>query len=325
MSSPCTPCRRWLRFSALAGFAAWMAISVLVHARIADMGLGWSVQLNVTGIFLLAPLVLVPLGLALVPGPADDIGGPFWFWAARLQPPAAAAIVASFWLRPGPLAAALATPWLLMAALVALDGFARLWRRRLARPEEICVDAAMVFLPAGAAWALASRLGLTPIGFQEPLVLLTAVHFHFAGFVAALLAGLTGRARRSWGRPGGALYLPLAAGVVLGVPLLAVGIATHRTLELAGALILAFSVGALALYTALWVAPRFRPLAAAFLLAFSCACAICGMHFAGRYAASHWRGNDAISIRRMALVHGLLNALGFSLCGVAAWTRVDRK
>ncbi len=38
-----------------------------------------------------------------------------------------------------------------------------------------------------AGWLVASRLGVEPLGFDEPIVLLAAVHFHFAGFVTAVM------------------------------------------------------------------------------------------------------------------------------------------
>jgi hypothetical protein len=40
----------------------------------------------------------------------------------------------------------------------------------------------------GGAWLVASRLGMRPMGIQEPIGLLTAVHFHFAGFATAMIA-----------------------------------------------------------------------------------------------------------------------------------------
>jgi hypothetical protein len=51
----------------------------------------------------------------------------------------------------------------------------------------------MLYLPIGGAWLVASRLGIQPLGFGDTIVLLTAVHFHFAGFAAPVLAGLAGR------------------------------------------------------------------------------------------------------------------------------------
>jgi len=50
---------------------------------------------------------------------------------------------------------------------------------------------ARIDLAVGGAWLVASRLGMRPMGIQEPIVLLTAVHFHYAGFATATIAAAT--------------------------------------------------------------------------------------------------------------------------------------
>jgi len=43
------------------------------------------------------------------------------------------------------------------------------------------------------------------------------------------------------------------------------------------------------------------------------------MIYAGVYAAADFAGEVWIAIPQMARTHGILNALGFSLCGLAGW------
>ena len=62
------------------------------------------------------------------------------------------------------------------------------------------------------------RAGLRPLGFPDLIVLLTAVHFHYAGFALPVLTGLV--ARVLGGPAAGAACL----GVIAGVPLVAIGI-----------------------------------------------------------------------------------------------------
>src|SRR5258707_9174490 len=95
--------RGWSRNSAMVGALAWTAMCAYAGVGKAPLGV---IEL----LFLFAALVVVPLGLSLgdgiVPGPHR------WMHLLEIfQPLAAALLVASFWVTPGPYAAALALPW----------------------------------------------------------------------------------------------------------------------------------------------------------------------------------------------------------------------
>src|SRR5258705_449888 len=79
--------------------------------------------------------------------------------------------------------------------------------------RELCLDAGLVFLLVGGLWATASRAAMRPLGFDDTVVLLTANHFHYAGFIVPIVAGLAGR------RLPGRLGDLTALGVIAGVPL----------------------------------------------------------------------------------------------------------
>jgi hypothetical protein len=315
-----------LGWSAMAGFAVWCALSVAVHARWTLLGLEWGLQLNITGVFLLAPLVTTPLALLL--GEPQGAGGrKAWMCASLLQPVAAAAVLGSFLLAPGGVAAGLAVPWAIFSLCAAASGLGRFMEHGFSRPEEVAIDVGLSMLPVGAVWLLASRAGQSLAGFSEPFVLLTAVHFHFAGLVAAVIVGLAGRRLRAWNSKALPFYFVLAAGVVFGVPLLAAGIASHTKFEVVAALILAFSLGGFCIFALFAIVPRLPGWPARILVALAFLSAIWSMHYAGHYAASLGRGGPppaAYSIPKMATVHGLLNALGFSLCGLLGWVAAGR-
>src|SRR5262245_26019006 len=147
--------------SVIAGAAAWCWSLVLVDWD----GPGLLV--------VLAALVVCPLGLIVAAAP----GRPTlpWVGAVVLQLPAALLLVPAFALSPGLAAGALTLPWLAFAGLAGLSGLERLHR---GREGGWGVAVGLVFLPVGAAWLLASRLGLAPLGFAEPIIVLTAAHFH---------------------------------------------------------------------------------------------------------------------------------------------------
>ena len=309
-----------------AGFVVWCALGIATHERWTTLGMEWGPQLEIVGFFLLAPLVLAPLGLALA-GPGEGTGD-LWRRAVWLQPPAAAGVFASFFLPVGDLAAALAVPWTLLGATLALCGLKGFASRGFSRWEETCFDAAFVNIAVGAGWLVASRAGMNPMGFKEPMIVLAAVHFHFAGFTTLVMAGMAGRRLRAWGRPAWAFYVPVAAAMILSIPLLMAGIATSaetRTVEVPTALLLAASVTAYALLVLFAIVPRLRRPVPVILLVLSSGSALLSMHYAVRFALGNWRGVAAVPLPRMITLHGFLNALGFTLCGGVAWALLGRE
>lgn len=267
-------------------------------------------------LFLVATVAVVPLALRLVARTGDragwSLGGARW-----LQPGAAVAVVGSFLTRRGGTAAALAAPWLLLTLIVALHGFGRL-RRDRRTAAELAIDAGCLMLPVGGGWLVLSRLGATPLGFEEPLILLTAVHFHYAAFGTLVLTGMAGRAAGE-----GRLVRATTAGAIVAPPLLAAGITLSPGLDLLAATILVVSLSALAVLTLARIAPRL-PAAPRVLLTLSAMSLLAGMALALAYAVGEFTGIGLISLGRMARIHGPLNGLGFVLAGLLGWTLVPR-
>ena len=272
-------------------------------------------------LLLFGPLLAVPGGLSMVVGqqaPGELRGeGP----VVRFLLPAALCVVVSRWLAPGFPAAALAAPWLLVTGLVALLGLQRIIRRGFFPLAELTVDAGLLYLPVGGGWLLLSSAGLEPMGFDSTIVLLTAVHFHFAGFSAALVAGLTGRVLkgdasvtdnvRSFAL---GAYRLAAAIVILGPPLVAVGIMASPIVEVISGV--ALSIGMLTLAFVLVLialaVERFLP---KLLLCIAALSLTATMALSMTYAAGEYRGEELVSIATMAATHGVANVLGFTFCG----------
>ena len=112
-------------------------------------------------------------------------------------------------------------PWFLLAILnggQSLFAFSRKPERNL---PGLAVLASDLYLPVGAVWALFDQFHFQPLGFSGIIVLLTAVHFHYAGFALPRLTGLwLARQRDRF------VFQLSTWGVIAGVPLVAVGITT---------------------------------------------------------------------------------------------------
>jgi hypothetical protein len=271
----------------------------------------------VGALFLLGPLVLVPLGFRLIE-PGRPLADRLHRLAVRGSWPAGAALALAMALPAGPPATALAVPWLGIAGLRAVAAAAEhSGQAGESHPDARWIDsAAAAFLVVGALWIVADRLGLRPMGFDPLIVRLTAVHFHFAGFGLLLVAGrLTER------RPGGAIRAA-AVLVVVGMPLVATGFFGAPFVGLIGVVLVVtagLTIGALHLRLAgsmsngpaRWLAR----LAGASLLA--------SMPMALLWAVGQIVPIGGIDVAMMIRVHGSLNALGFAVPAVVAW-RLDR-
>jgi hypothetical protein len=285
--------------AAVLGAVCWLGVVALASSG--AFGL-WIIE----ALFLLAPLVLVPLAL-------DRVGEPAI--VRRLQPLCAILATASFLVTRGRTAGVLAAAWLAFTALIGFRGLVRLGTRRLSAAE-LAIDAGFVFLPVGGAWLVLSRLGVRPLGFEEPTILLTAVHFHFAAFTALVLTGLAGRHR-----PGLPLFPAIVGGAVTGTPLLAAGLTfSSPGCELLGAAVVAASFGGLGLVSLARVLPSVPNTAARLLLGVSAISVTSAMVLALAYAWGRFSGAPIVALSLVARVHGPLNAIGFGGCGLAGWT-----
>jgi len=220
--------------------------------------------------------------------------------------------------RSGPLAALFTVPWLVVTARLALYGARRLLGRSRFRLEELAIDVALLHLPVGAAWAFAYRADLVVLGFTGTKALLTANHFHVAGFGACVLAGLVGRALPQDASTRRLAWRVAAVATTAGILTLALGIAFSRALERIAALALSAGVSVVGLLL-LSLARAPGRLLGRGLLVIAGLSAVFGMHHAARYALIGFAQLDDASLRRMLLQHGLVNLVGFVLCGVLAF------
>ncbi|MBW5480515.1 YndJ family protein [Streptomyces bambusae] len=275
----------------------------------------------------LGMLAVVPAGLRLIapagPGPATGPHAPAdpdrLRALARIWPLLAAPGAVCLWLPRGAAATALAVLYAAATAGLALRAPARLLRSRSLAPPEIAVLTALCS-PAVAGTALvAERAGYELFGFELDILALTVPHFHFAGFAAALVAGLVCRAAR----PGPGAHRA-AYSVPAGTLLVLAGYFVDDWAELAGAVVLTAGMWAVALLTWREIRPGVRGRTVRALLAVSAAVLVATMLLALWWALGEATGVVHPTLTWMAATHGLGNALGFAVCSLLAWHRLTR-
>lgn len=278
----------------LAGLLIWVAALALLPAPLTAR------------ILLLAPLVIIPRLLGLLPDRR---------WVARTggwpAVAAAAPLLAAFALPPGPLAALFVAPWLALAiggALAAvLHGLSHL--PSIVRPKDwadLGVDVALGFWAVGSIFTVIDRLGVDT-GFSPAIVLLTATHFHFAGFGLLGLGSLLARSR-PW------LRAPVA-GLVIGIPLTALSfVLGSDAINAVGAVVVGLSgvgvgIGLLTVAASGTARVAMRAAGAALLV---------GMPMGIAWSVAILVGATFLDLDTMVRTHGVLNATAV-LLGVAAY------
>lgn len=282
-----------------AGGTVWAAAVLLAASTPLD--------LTIFQVFLLlGVLVVVPLGLPL----ADDRSTSAAPWVAVA---AATLVVASIAMPFGAWSALLTTPWLVctvaLAVRRAVPPVARRSRRTASLADGIEV-VACGWLVVGAVSLTLSRAQLTVLAVPAELVELGAVHFSYAGFAAATIAGQLLRRRPS------ATTTVAALATVGGAFVIAVGHLTVRPLELAGAV--SMTVGLAVIGMSAWSLAPPRT-ATRLLLRLAALSVVVPMALALHYAWSLTTGSAHLPLATIAAVHGTLNAVGFSIGDLVAF------
>ncbi len=270
-------------------------------------------------ILIAAPFLIVPLGLwhldrEGVAGTGLRRQGLVYFasWCSAIL------LAISLLLPTGTWAGLLAIPWMLFTYILAGIGLVHFFRHVRSLNEQLCYSAALVYVAVGGTWAMVSRSGMQVMDFEPTIVLLTAVHFHYAGFALPLLSGL---AIRTMTRHHLVRLMILL--IIVGIPLVGVGIAGDPLVEIIAVGILTAGCVGLALVQ-LGIALRCSLEPARGLLLVSSLSLLLGMLLAVIYGMGEYRGEQLLGIPLMIPLHGIANSAGFSLAGLYGW-RVLRR
>lgn len=267
---------------------------------------------HVQFLLLAAPLWLVPLGWRLLHVPR---------WVELLALPFALSFSLAFLMNSGLLATLLALPWLLLCLSLAIKKIKDWWLYKKTELSTLSLLAASLYLPVGAAWGVADRIGFMPFDFSPTITLLTSVHFHYAGFILPLMLGLALREFPCL------LSKFIGWGIISGITLVAVGImSTHfgwsawiEVLTVTIMTLSAFGAGMMHVNLA-W---RHRKESGAILWVFSGLALMVGMALAFCYGWRSVFSIEMLTIPWMYAVHGTLNAIGFAIPGLLAWSRAE--
>lgn len=315
-SPPTVAGRRRTDLSALVGGGGWLALAVGT--------IGGPIPLSTVELYVaFATLVVVPLGLgSLEPRDAHDpllrytvaVGGQF---------PAAVAVVAGLAVPQGsPVAVALTVPWLAITGAIGLVGLRRSLARGPGPLPALAIDAALLYVPVAAVFLCLHAADIS-LRFAPIIVLLTGVHFHYAGFALLLVVGLTGRvvAADGGGYPptvDGRAAAAATAIIAVGILLIAIGITFSPLLEAVAVAAFSTAVVVFAVIVLRAVVPAVPRLPGA-LLALAAVSLCWTMALALAFAYSALPGTaPLVSIPAMVRWHGSVNAFGFALPALLA-------
>lgn len=262
-------------------------------------------------LILLAVLLLLPVAIRQMGG----WGSAMMRWSYGL---AAWGLLLAYCWEPGIVAACLALP-LLLFSLWALGRALQTWMLAAQTLADNARFAAYLFWPVGTLAAFSDRLGWAPLGFSPIIILLTAAHFHYAGF---LLPWVLSNIARS--KPADFLQKLITYGVFMGIPAVAVGITAsnfgaHPLLETLAATLMALGGLGLALWHG-WLAFSINiPMLTRLGYLGLCLCLSAGMILALLYGWRYYFPLPFLSIPWMYALHGSLNTLGVGVLGVLLW------
>ena len=294
-----------LRWLSLIGFFGFWVYRGVFHPLEKD----WVELLIVLAALVLVPTVLRSAGMVERRGEQIAVALAGW------------AMLAAYTLQPGLLAALLSLPWLLVSVLTlgkALQNFLLSTRDS----TDVALFSAYLFFPVGTIAAFSDRLSWTPLGFSPIIILLTAAHFHYAGF---LLPWMAAKVLQHTKARVAAQVLSLL--IVSGIPAVALGITLTQFsapawIETAAATIMASGGMVLAVWHVGLAFEKKNSLPRRIGQLGIAGCLFLGMTLALLYGWRAYFPLPFLSIPWMYALHGSVNTLGVGILGVWVWSRV---
>lgn len=198
--------------------------------------------------------------------------------------------------------------YLLSTCTIALMGIRRFLHRGFTNIAEITIDVALIYVLVGGLWFFASISGIET-GFSSIITWLTAIHFHYSGFLLNMSVGLFGRISESkW-------YPPIAIIMMAGLMLVAIGITFSTIIEMASVILYIGAIYCFLVLAFRTKMARFQGICLRLSIITLCVTIIWSLLYAfGNLTSIH-----IVSIPDMLAFHGWLNCTLFGVFTVLAW------
>ncbi len=265
-------------------------------------------------LLLLAIFLAIPLLLFLVPtNKRDHTASRYHTYLMKYHPYIAATAGLSFVFPPGLLSGILSIPWSLYLFALAGYGVRRLVERGWYIVEENAIDIGFLYGIIAGIWFCSYAFGFQIATYPPKIVLLTAVHFHFAGIFAPTFMGFVGR-KLTIDQKAGALYRWTAIGMMASPLIVAIGIATTQIINILGGLLFASCLCIYSYFVLLHTSKEIKRLWIRLCLQVSALVVVLTILLAIGYSIGNW-----LTIDQMVTIHGTANAIGFVFLGLLGW------
>ncbi len=189
--------------------------------------------------------------------------------------------------------------------------------------DRLPVAGGWLLLSIGGLWFTSLIVGNSPAGYDLQFTMLTALHFHFAGFALPVLTGQLIHFSQKNKLAVTKLLIITCPILLVSIPFVGIGIAYSPTMEIIASISLltcCILMAVCQIYCAGFIKSH-----GGWLLSISATALMASSIMAIIYAMGEYTGNQSLSIPIMIVSHGTLNSLGFSLLGLVGWTICQKK
>lgn len=198
--------------------------------------------------------------------------------------------------------------YFLATCIIAKKGLERFLNRGFTNLAEMMIDASFWYIAIGGAWYFASVAEIDT-GFSPIITWLTAIHFHYSGFLLCVSLGLFGRLYTK------KLYEPIALIIFSGPLLVALGITFSTVIE-----ILSVTLYVLAIFMLFIITFQVRmPFMQAICIRLAIGALCYTIIWSFLYAYGNFSGQVIVDIPNMLDFHGKINCFVFGVFTVIGW------